>query len=79
MVYRHHLDNSHLLEKSVDYPRSRVEPGARDSTPIVDGGPPESVWTSMFLNANAFLTGVDIPNLLTGLQVYGPVSQNPTE
>lgn len=65
--------------KSVDYPRSQVGPGYPDDIPTSDGGKPESYWTSMFNNPTFIPSDVGAPNLITGIQIHGPVSQDPTD
>lgn len=65
--------------QSVDYPRSKTGPGYPDGHPTADGGPPEAHWTSMFLNPTIVPDDVGEPNLLTGIQIYGPVSPNPSD
>lgn len=64
---------------SVDYPRSRTGPGYPDGHSVSDGGQPESCWTSMFNNLNIVPNDTGVPNLITGIQIYGPVSQNPND
>ena len=65
--------------QSVDYPRAKVGPGFPDGHSTSDNGQPDSYWTSMFLNLNFIPTDVGAPNLITGIQIYGPVSQDPND
>lgn len=66
-------------DKSTDYPRGRVGPGVTDAQPTSDGGQPEAFWVSMFLSQTFYPQDFATPNQLWGIQVYGPVSSDPTD
>lgn len=77
LVYQYGVSIGAGKGQSVDYPRSKVGPGYPDGNPTTDGKNPESYWTAMFLNPDSNPSDINVPTLITGFQIYGPVSSDP--